>query len=63
MASTSVVLPWSTWATIATLRRSSLVASAMGNILVFSRKAAQTNLDFALIDYFELNLGGAELHL
>ena len=29
MASTSVVLPWSTWATIATLRRSLRVALAM----------------------------------
>src|SRR5262249_54517903 len=28
IASTSVVLPWSTWATMATLRRSSLVARA-----------------------------------
>src|SRR3954451_23292164 len=33
MASTSVVLPWSTWATIATLRRSERAAEAMGNIL------------------------------
>jgi hypothetical protein len=30
IASTSVVLPWSTWATIATLRRSSRVAVAAG---------------------------------
>src|SRR5688572_6394644 len=30
MASTSVVLPWSTWATIATLRRSSRVESMAG---------------------------------
>ena len=33
MASTSVVLPWSTWATIATLRRSLRVALAMVSVL------------------------------
>ncbi len=32
MASTSVVLPWSTWATIATLRRSSRVAMGAGAV-------------------------------
>ena len=31
-ASTSVVLPWSTWATIATLRRSARIASAAGSV-------------------------------
>ena len=33
MASTSVVLPWSTWATMATLRRSSRVAAGMAKTL------------------------------
>jgi len=32
-----VVLPWSTWATIATLRRSSLETRAITNILLMAR--------------------------
>src|SRR5215218_5826267 len=43
MASTRVVLPWSTWATIATLRRSLRTAEAMKeNLGDLRRMAAQT---------------------